>query len=55
MSEGKKVVTFGEIMMRLSPPGRLRFSQARSFDVIYGAGRPTLPYRWPTTACRWSM
>lgn len=34
----KKVVTFGEIMMRLSPPGFLRFSQARSFDVIYGGG-----------------
>ena len=34
----KKVVTFGEIMMRLSPPGFLRFVQARSFDVIYGGG-----------------
>lgn len=35
---GKKVVTFGEIMMRLAPPGFLRFGQARSFDVIYGGG-----------------
>ena len=34
----KRVVTFGEIMMRLSPPGFLRFGQARSFDVIYGGG-----------------
>ena len=34
----KKVVTFGEIMMRLSPPGFLRFSQARSFDLVYGGG-----------------
>ena len=33
-----RVVTFGEIMLRLSPPGFLRFSQARSFDVIYGGG-----------------
>ncbi|MFB0503317.1 MAG: PfkB family carbohydrate kinase, partial [Candidatus Bathyarchaeia archaeon] len=33
---GKKVVTFGEIMLRLSPPGFLRFIQARSFDAIYG-------------------
>jgi len=32
------VVTFGEIMLRLSPPGQLRFSQASSFDVIYGGG-----------------
>ena len=34
----KKVVTFGEIMLRLSPPGWKRFSQATSFDVIYGGG-----------------
>ncbi len=34
----KKVVTFGEIMMRLAPPGFLRFSQTNSFDVIYGGG-----------------
>jgi len=34
----KKVVTFGEIMMRLSPPGFQRFVQARSFDVVYGGG-----------------
>jgi len=34
----KKVITFGEIMMRLSPPGFLRFSQTRSFDVVYGGG-----------------
>jgi 2-dehydro-3-deoxygluconokinase len=34
----RKIVTFGEIMMRLSPPGFLRFGQARSFDLIYGGG-----------------
>ncbi len=33
-----KVVTFGEIMLRLAPPGFLRFSQANSFDAIYGGG-----------------
>jgi len=33
-----KVVTFGEIMLRLSPPGFLRFSQTDSFDVVYGGG-----------------
>jgi 2-dehydro-3-deoxygluconokinase len=32
------IITFGEIMLRLSPPGRLRIGQARSFDVIYGGG-----------------
>jgi 2-dehydro-3-deoxygluconokinase len=34
----KKIVTFGEIMLRLSPPGYQRFSQAHSFEVIYGGG-----------------
>ena len=34
----KKIITFGEVMLRLSPPGYQRFSQARSFDVIYGGG-----------------
>ena len=32
------VVTFGEIMLRLSPPGFLRFSQAHAFEVVYGGG-----------------
>ena len=34
----KKVVTLGEIMLRLSPPRFERFVQAKSFDVIYGGG-----------------
>jgi 2-dehydro-3-deoxygluconokinase len=34
----KKVVTFGEILLRLSPPGYQRFSQANQFDVVYGGG-----------------
>ena len=34
----KKVVTFGEIMLRLSPPGFLRFSQTNTFDIVYGGG-----------------
>ncbi len=33
-----KVVTFGEIMLRLSPPNFKRFIQTRSFDLIYGGG-----------------
>jgi len=33
-----QVVTFGEIMLRLSPPDFLRFSQANAFDVVYGGG-----------------
>lgn len=34
----RKTVAFGEIMLRLSPPGFQRFAQARSFDVVYGGG-----------------
>ncbi|WP_416865173.1 MAG: PfkB family carbohydrate kinase [Imperialibacter sp.] len=34
----KKVVTFGEIMLRLGTPGVLRLSQTTSFDVVYGGG-----------------
>lgn len=35
---GNKIVTFGEVMLRLSPPGFLRFSQAKTFDVTFGGG-----------------
>lgn len=34
----KKVVTLGEIMLRLSTPRFERFVQAQSFDVVYGGG-----------------
>src|ERR1700754_1906992 len=34
----KKVVTLGEIMMRLSTPNFTRFVQSDSFDVTYGGG-----------------
>ena len=33
-----KVITFGEIMLRLSTPGYLRFGQARQFDATFGGG-----------------
>ncbi len=34
----KRIVTLGEIMLRLSTPGFERFVQADSFDVTYGGG-----------------
>lgn len=34
----KKVVTFGEIMLRLAPEGYYRFLQAEKFGAIYGGG-----------------
>ena len=34
----KRVVTFGEIMMRLNPPGYGRFIQAKEFEASYAGG-----------------
>ena len=34
----KKVVTMGEIMLRLSTPANTRFVQANQFDIIFGGG-----------------
>ena len=33
-----KVITMGEIMLRLSTPGHERFVQAKEFDINYGGG-----------------
>lgn len=33
-----KVITFGEIMLRLATPGHQRFSQAASFNASFGGG-----------------
>ena len=33
-----KVITLGEIMLRLSPAGCNRFVQVDNFDVIWGGG-----------------
>jgi len=37
-----KVITFGEIMLRLSPAGYYRFVQANSFDAVYGGGEANI-------------
>ncbi len=34
----KKVVTFGEIMLRLSTPGYTRFVQSQAFEATFGGG-----------------
>jgi 2-dehydro-3-deoxygluconokinase len=34
----KKVITFGEIMLRLAPPGFLRITQTKTFDIEFGGG-----------------
>lgn len=40
MSKNKKhkVVTFGEVMMRFSPPGHAKFSQSTMVELAYGGG-----------------
>lgn len=32
----KNIVTFGELMLRLSPPANQRFAQSSTFDIIFG-------------------
>ncbi len=34
----KKIITFGEIMLRLNPEGYLRFVQSDKFEATYGGG-----------------
>lgn len=38
IKSSKKVVTMGEIMLRLSTPANTRFVQANQFDIIFGGG-----------------
>ena len=34
----EKIITFGEIMLRLSPENSERFTQCHSFEAVYGGG-----------------
>ncbi len=34
----KKVIAFGELMLRLAPEGYQRFVQAEHFGAVYGGG-----------------
>src|SRR6266496_4956422 len=47
----KKVVTLGEIMLRLSTPDFKRFVQADSFDVTYGGGEANVA----TALCNYGL
>ena len=33
-----RIITFGEVMLRLSTPGYLRFGQAGQYDATFGGG-----------------
>jgi len=46
-----KVVTFGEIMLRLSPRGHARFVQAQEFEVHYGGGEANVA----TSLAQWGL
>lgn len=45
----KKVVTFGEIMLRLAPEGYYRFVQADTFGATYGGGEANVAVHWQIT------
>ena len=42
----KKIVTFGEIMMRLNPAGYTRFVQAEGFDASYADMKDDGSHQW---------
>lgn len=49
---GKTVLTFGEIMMRLSPKDHLRIEQATELMSATAAPKPTPRFPWPTRVTR---
>ena len=47
-----KIVTLGEIMLRLSPEGNDRFIQSDSFRIIPGGGEANVAVVWLTMVTR---
>ena len=39
-----KIITFGELMLRLSPDNNERFTQAHSYEAVYGGGEANTAY-----------
>ena len=50
-----KVVTFGELMIRLQPFNYERFVQANNLSSLSAAAKLTLLFPWQTTAWTLSM
>ena len=46
----KKVVTFGELMIRLQPYNYERFVQADHLEFTFGGGEANVAVAWPTMA-----
>ena len=42
-----KIITMGEIMLRLSTPGQSRFVQTDTFDINYGGGEANVAVSRP--------
>ena len=47
-----KVVTMGEIMLRLSTPGNQKYIQATQFDINYGGGEANVAVLKQSTSLR---
>lgn len=50
----KKVVTMGEVLLRLSPPGYERFLQANTLEIIYGGAEANVAIalaNWGINSC----
>lgn len=47
----RDIVTFGEIMMRLSPPGHLRLRQANSLDLVHGGAEANVAVALANWGC----
>ena len=50
-----KVVTFGELMIRLQPFNYERFVQANNLEFTFGGGEANVLFPWQTTAWTLSM
>nr|WP_122012080.1 sugar kinase [Maliibacterium massiliense] len=49
-----RIVNFGEIMLRLTPPGHTRFVQAERFDIVYGGTEANVAValaQWDMDSC----
>ena len=51
----KRVITFGEIMMRLNPEGYLRFLHADRFEASYAGGEANVAVSLANYAWTWLM
>ena len=50
----KKVVTMGELLLRLSPPGYERFTQTEAFEIVYGGAEANVAIslaNWGLNSC----